>query len=154
MDDAGPGFDSPLAIDYTRPAWLTPLLAFTHLGALACLFASGLSWYIKPFFALAVAVSVLYHAGRHILEKLEGPVRLVLDARDEWLLCGRDGNRRRVRMDHASILSPGLVILRLITPEGDRRDFILTENNTGADTLRRLRVRLYYPKGNGNQDFN
>lgn len=144
MDDAAPGFDQHIYITYSPPRWLLPVVLTAHAGALICLLASALPWYIQCLLFLAVTGSLLFYLGRQILVSLDRPVSLVLDAHDKWLLVMPEPVPAILLS--ASIFMPGLVVLCLVTVDGRRHAFILTEENTDADALRRLRVRLYYKK--------
>mgnify|MGYP006197958983 CR=1 FL=1 len=87
-----------------------------------------------------IVFSYGFASGQPIDEAVEQIVavsRLLLDAQDKWLLMTPEPVPAILLS--ASILTPGLVVLCLVTGDGRRHAFILTEANMEADALRRLR---------------
>ncbi len=139
------GFLLPIRISYRPPAWLLPLIFAAHLLAIFCLYFTGISLLLRVMLLLLVSASLLArvlfsHTSCH------PPCQLILNAQDQWLLAESGNEPRRLYLLKFVILAPELVILLLKDNQRGKQLFILTGNNVDADTLRRLRVRLLFPK--------
>ena len=67
---------------------------------------------------------------------------LELDVRSEWQLLDENGKRIPLEPRGRPFVHPLLIVLEFRTGSGSRHEFILLPDNTDAEILRRLRVRL------------
>jgi hypothetical protein len=142
------GFDLPVRIDYVPPAWLLPFIYLTHSVAAVCLFPANLPWSIKIVLFLAALCSLRFHIGNFMrYTAISKPLQLLLDVANNWSVVVPDGKRIDASLQSASILQPGFVVLNLQDENNTKYVFFLTESNLDKQTLRRLRVRLLYPRG-------
>ncbi len=79
------------------------------------------------------------------------PMTLLLDRHDQWFVVHNDKQTRMAQLISATILLPDFIVLVLRTKESRDFSYLLTSANVDAATLRRLRIRLYYPKGASRQ---
>jgi len=145
------GFDLPIRIDYSPPAWLLPFILLTHTVAGLCLFPVNLPWYSTIILLLAVSGSLwLYLRDQDRYSDITRPFKLLLDTGDNWsIILPEDNNCIQARLCSASILQPGFIVLGFKGSDRRKYVFIFTEGNLDKQTLRRLRVRLFYPKERG-----
>jgi hypothetical protein len=142
------GFDLPVRIDYVTPTWLLPFIYLTHSVAAVCLIPVNLQWSIKIVLFLAVLFSLRFHVAKfRRYSAFDKPLQLLLDTANNWSVVVPDGKRIDASLQSASILQPEFVVLNLQDKNSTKYVFILTESNLDKQTLRRLRVRLLYPRG-------
>jgi hypothetical protein len=142
------GFDLPVRIDYVPPTWLMPFIYLTHSVAAVCLIPVNLPWSIKIILFLAVFFSLRFNvANFRRYSAFDKPLQLLLDTANNWSVVVPDGKRIDASLQSASILQPEFVVLNLQDKNSTKYVFILTESNLDKQTLRRLRVRLLYPRG-------
>jgi len=142
------GFDLPVRIYYIPPTWLMPFIYLTHSVAAVCLIPVNLPGSIKIVLFLAALCSLRFHAGNFKrYSAFDKPLQLLLDTANNWSVVVPDGKRIDASLQSASIFQPGFVVLNLQDKNSTKYVFILTESNLDKQTLRRLRVRLLYPRG-------
>jgi len=142
------GFDLPVRIDYLPPTWLMPFIYFTHSVATFCLLPVNLPWSLKAILFLALLFSLRFHVRNfRRYTAISRPLQLLLDAANNWSVVVPDGKRIDASLQSASIFQAGFVVLNLQDKNSTKYVFILTESNLDKQTLRRLRVRLLYPRG-------
>lgn len=142
MDGA---FELPIHISYRPPAWLLIFLSISHLGAIICIFAVPVPSWLGVLIATAIVGSLLWSLSRHFYYRYRSvPVRLILNASDDWSLADERGDRA-IRLLPGAFVHPCLLVLRF-RDNGRSRSFILTPSTLDEDMLRRLRVRLLYKK--------
>lgn len=124
-----------------------------HAGAATAVLSSAIPGPVQACIALGLAgwciVQVLgFHA-----ERKRSPRDLILTVRGEWRLLGADGVAQELIPAPQVFVHPWLIVLHFGSGRGVRHVFALTPDNTDADVLRRLRVRLRFPMhretGNG-----
>jgi hypothetical protein len=148
MDQADNGtgdnaFDMPLRVVYTSPRWLLPCLWLVHTIAALCILAAGISWLLQTLLLIAVYFSLTaYQAG---CSSRARPAGFILAPDGRWIVI-LAGDRHAAVLVSASILLPEWIVLVLKTITGEKHAFVLTAANLDKHTLRRLRVRLNYPK--------
>lgn len=143
MDEQKAVFEVPLRIPYVPPRWLLPYLIISGSGAIVCLISLNLIWPLKAFLVLLVGAVLIRSDFRQITRQQSG---LVLDAKDRWFIIVAGKSGVPARLVQASITLPGFIVLVLQTADEKKFRFFLTAENLDSTTMRRLRIRLYYPK--------
>jgi hypothetical protein len=149
MDAHHAGFDLPIRINYTPPVWLAGFILFTHFGAMGCLLLMHAWWLLKVLLWLLLLLSLVVTIRRQ--SPHHTPAGFVVDNHNRWLIIGTDSRPRQARLVSAGILATNCVCLLLQDDMGQKHAFILTSGNLDQVTLRRLRVRLYYPRQEENR---
>jgi len=147
MDEQEKVFERTIVIAYRPPRWLPVYLLITLTGAFLSVFLADIPWVYR-------AASALIHllAARAALRIVKaGPMTLLLDRHDQWFVVHNDKQTRMAQLISATILLPDFIVLVLRTKESRDFSYLLTSANVDAATLRRLRIRLYYPKGASRQ---
>jgi len=145
MEHRDSAFGLPLLVRYRPSRRWAAVLAVAYTGAGACLLAAALpAWTLYPLAAL-----LLISALRQSRELRRGfitanPPILMLDHADEWHLKPEVGAMLTLRLQPGSFVHPWLIVLRFCDDHGCGRVFLLDRDNTEADVLRRLRVRLRF----------
>lgn len=134
-------FLQPLRIPVRPSRLVTGMLVLIHVGALVWLFQAALPAWSQWLLAGCVVVSLVRMLQSHILPPAENPRELLLDSSGAWQVTDGHGKTRPAQLCRDALIHPALIALRLRTDRGHRR-ILLTMDNTDADTLRRLRVRL------------
>jgi hypothetical protein len=145
MDLNHSGFDLPIRIDYHQPKWIDQIIAFSHLGAIFCIFLTNLQTWLKLILIVGVIIKFILWLACYISNRNE-TIRIFLDKEDEWLVVPSVNDPVRATLKSACILFPELIFLRLYDEKNATYEFILTRNSASQETLRRLRVRLYHPR--------
>lgn len=147
MDEQEKVFETTIVIDYRPPRWLPVYLLITLTGAFVCVFLAAIPWVYR----VACVLTLLLPARAALRIAKAGPMTLLLDRHDQWFVVRSDRQARRAQLISATILLPEFIVLVLRTKEAGDVSYLLTPANVNAATLRRLRIRLYYPKGAGRQ---
>ncbi len=147
MDEQEKVFERTIVIAYRPPRWLPVYLLITLTGAFLCVFLADIPW----VFRVACVLTLLLAARAALRIAKAGPTTLLLDRHDQWFVVRSDRQTRTAQLINATILLPDFIVLVLRTKEAGEFSYLLTPANVNAATLRRLRVRLYYPKGAGRQ---
>lgn len=145
MDEQSGGLTLPIEIAYRRPRWLLPYLIITPLAATVCVLIADLAWPLALLLAMTALLLAVQGAGR-VLHDQTG---IVLDIKDRWFVSDAPGRGRAARLVSATVSLPGFIVLVLQTDDRKRYSFILTSIEQPVALMRRLRVRLYYPLGEG-----
>ncbi len=143
MDEQQAIFEEPLRIRYVCPRWLLPYLISIGGGTFICLISIHLVWPVKALLVLLVLVILKLGDFGQIIQQ---QVDLVLDAKDRWFILAAGKSSVPARLIQASITLPEFIVLILQTADGKKSRFFLTTENVDTTTMRRLRIRLYYPK--------
>lgn len=145
VNEAGSAFEHTIRIAYRPSPRALTLFTAMHLGALPPVVLCGLPLSVKFCIAALVTVSLAVQS-RQWRRALRDPAPsiLQLNARDEWRL-ERRGVSARMTAGADSVVLPGLILLHLRDEARASRFFILAPDNTPADVLRRLGVRLRFP---------
>jgi uncharacterized membrane protein (UPF0182 family) len=106
------GFDLPIRIVYHQPKWIVHLIAFSHLGAVFCVFLTNLQASLKLILIIGVIIKFILWFASYISNQNE-TVRIFLDKEDEWLVVSSVNNPVRVTLKSACILFPELIFIRL-----------------------------------------
>ena len=133
-------YDAPLVLEPGRSRLLILFLLAGHgLASLALLQPLRV-----PLAAQAVLLALVGASLVLSLVRYGSPARsrLIQDVHGEWRLQEAAGGKLVPARLCDSYLMPGLCLLRLRTPEGKRRTFVILPDMLDAETLRRLRVRL------------
>ena len=141
------GFDLPIRINYTLPALIFWFIYITHFGAIISINLTSLSLISKICLLLVVISSLAVSTYRlNQQQNLHEPFDLILNADDQWIVITSKRKQVYVRLIKASMLMQTLLVLVLAAENNKKYVFILTEDMVDKDTMRRLRVRLRYPK--------
>ena len=144
MDESRSGFDLPITIEYTAPMWLAPIIYFCHIGAIICLFVSNLSTLFSVLLTIFIIIGLYFWIQNN--QRITSPLKVILNNKGEWKVIVGDGNAIKTSLVSACILFPDLIILRLKDGNRKKYDLILSNANLDKKSLRRLRVRLYFPR--------
>jgi hypothetical protein len=145
MDVSHSVFDQPIIITYRPPIWLLPLIALAYAVGLTCLFQTSIPHTIKLIMAAIVSIKFGLWI-KKVINIYIKKNRLILNKNDEWYVIYSDMRPLRAKLNSVSVFSTELIFLRLQDNNNSLHDFILDRTTMGGDTLRRLRVRLYYPR--------
>lgn len=143
MDEPDSGFNAPIRINYTAPWWLKWYLVFSVTGAVLCVYFADIAWHFRGCILL-VALFCLYRRDLFLLRQPD--IEVILDQHDRWKLVEAGKAAETVSLIQACIPVAGLVTVELKSRMGKRYTLLLSASNLDTTTLRRLRVRLYYPK--------
>ncbi|WP_455376306.1 protein YgfX [Kaarinaea lacus] len=151
-------YASPLRIEIKSSPSLLAIVLVVHIGAIAMLAISEMTWILKIILVFIVAASLLLYTGFylffykkssrvHFMDKLFPRIRcLVWDKDDRWILAAENGEEIQAHLVAGSFVHPQLttVNLRLMgKPWYNRyRSFVFMQDNLNAEVFRRLRVRL------------
>jgi len=147
MDEQVKVFERTIVIAYRPPRWLPVYLLFTLAGAIVCVFLADIPWVYR----VACVLTLLLPVRVALRIARAGPMTLLLDRHDQWFVVRSDRQARRAHLISATILLPEFIVLVLRTKETGDFSYLLTSANVDASTMRRLRIRLYYPKVAGRQ---
>jgi len=137
-------FELPLRIVYSPPRWLLPFICSTHASAILCIFTVDAGWITMSALVVSIITSLAQAITRH--SGTSTPSRLILDARDRWMIIKPGAGRTYASLLAASVVLPDFIVLLLKTGTNKKYVFILTRENLDQDTLRRLRVRLFFSR--------
>ena len=141
MDSA---FKLPIHIYYRPPAWILPLLGFSHAGAIICVFSVAVPALAQWLTFILLLASLIRHMHETTRSREPGTgIQLFIDSQDKWWIIDAH-SAIQGQLLPAALVHPALVIVRVKLPDRIHA-LILTNGNVNADTLRRLRVRLRYP---------
>ncbi len=143
MDEQAGVFNAPIVINYRPPGWLLSYLIVTAVGAIICLFFAEIPVLLSLIFAIPIALLAV----SAIRELKGGAATLVLGSRDQWTVLTRNNESRPAELYSATVVAPQFLILILQTTDRKRYKFIFTGENLDGSVMRRLRIRLYHPKG-------
>lgn len=139
-------FILPIRIYYRPPGSLYVFLSFIHFISMLYLFFTALPLWSRELLALIIICSYVGYL-RNYVRRRRRRVELILQPDNEWRLVDlnrSDHDSCKMTLIHGAFVHPLLVIVKLRGPSG-YYTFLLTRENTDADSLRRLRVRLLYP---------
>lgn len=153
MSNSSPKSVTPLVLEPGPSRWVRLLSAAGALLALAALSALGLSVSLLiPGMLLFTAAFISAWKRHHVLNGHVVTVRLDNDGNWHW----QQGEQSEcVDLLGDSYHVPFLVILNF-SPHGKRRPLrtlLLTTDNIGADTLRRLRIHLKWQEDNSDKSL-
>jgi hypothetical protein len=148
MDVVYSGFELPIRIDYRPPRWLKPFIIVSHLLAVICVLLTSLPPLFKIILVLYAIVNLVV-TGKKAAANSHDFLHIYLNSDDQWFVRIADDDSKKARLISAGVVFPELIILRLQTIDENRYDCIITVYTTDKHTLRRLRARLFYPKGGG-----
>ena len=142
-------FALPLRIAVKPPNWIVAIITINHLGALGILFIAFIPPGVKWLLSLLVIVSLLYFLGFFVFRRMpDSIVEVILDQKDEWQLCKRDGSVSYAILLPASFVHPALVVLTF--KQGYRRRYVMIgPAGLSENIFRRLRVRLKFSRSEG-----
>jgi len=151
MNHRDNAFSLPIRIPYQVPKKLRYFIAFTHAGALLCLFPIALPLWLRALCMILVVINYLrlmrsFDAGQSV----ENRPCLLLKKNDEWFLLDADGDVIALSIRNGAFVHRLLLVLRFVAENGKSYCFILSPDNVDHNTLRRLRVRLRH--GNSKVD--
>ena len=135
--------EAPIVVPGRPSPRLTALDIMVHLGALLGLFLAdfGLGW------KAAAGVAIAWRGVRSLQSRLgQAKLSFRLDGQDRWQLLREDGNALRLKRLPGSFVHPWLVVLRFKDENGRVYSQALRADNMDAPSLRRLRVRLRFPR--------
>lgn len=135
-------FELPIRIIFTQPRWLLPIFLIAICGAAISIMMAELAGMTTAFLAIVLVVGVIQ--ARPFTRN--GSSGLILDAEDHWLVLKGDEPAVAATLNKATVVFGGAIVLVLQSDDKQYYNFILTETNLDRVQLRRLRVRLYYPK--------
>jgi hypothetical protein len=135
-------FELPLRIICAQPRWIYPFILVAISGAVICLIVAELAWTSRSLLAAVLAVLVVKATGQ-TRSRCSG---LILDANDRWCVLRGDNKAFAATLYKATVVFGASVVLVLKSEDNQYYNFILTETNVDRAQLRRLRVRLAYPK--------
>lgn len=138
------GFGGALNIPCRTSRIVLLLECIMHAGALIAVILSAIPGWARILAVPLVAASYILWFRRHYIDR-SGAARgmLQLTARDEWRLLTGAGEALELRLEPNAFVHPLLLVLSFAAA-GRRLCVLLLPDNTDADTLRRLRVRLGY----------
>ncbi|MGY8815040.1 MAG: hypothetical protein ACKVHQ_10060 [Gammaproteobacteria bacterium] len=145
MDHNHSGLDLPIKIDYHPPKWIDQLIAFSHLGAIFCIFLTNLQTSLKLVLMIGVIIKFILWFTSYISNRNE-TIRIFLDKEEQWLVVSSVKDPVSVTLKSACILFPELIFICLCDKKNTDYKFILTRHSASRESLRRLRVRLYHPR--------
>ena len=141
------GMESPLElpifVDYQPSVRIGIVNTLVHLGAIFCLFLAELPLTVRGL----ISACVLVNYGCHLKQFLAAEsICFKLDRRDQWKLL-RDGHEAvDLILLPGTLVHPKIVALCFKEPTGRIHYCVLTQDNLDKQTLRRLRVRLRWPR--------
>lgn len=135
----------PLHIQPGVSRRLVAFLVVTHgLGAGVVLLMPGMPWWGRLLLLLGVGVSGWHYWRLHISRQHPAAVlETTFYGVDSWRVQTRSDSQFAVLAD-SSFLQPWLCVLNLRMQSGAMHSLILLPDNTPADVLRRLRVRVKF----------
>ena len=139
-------FELPVFIIVKASRWLKIWLYIIHLLAVLVILMTGLTWPVKYLLIFICCTGLFYVIRNYIL--LTGKnsiIRLLLNHVDEWWLTTAQGDTVNATLLPGALVHPMLVILPFRSQSG-KHTVILSPDVINNDMLRRLRVRLKYPK--------
>lgn len=140
MDSA---FELPIQIAYRPPGWLVLALSISHSGAIICIYALPVPLWLKAAMVVVICISLLRSLYQFLNSRyIVPPIKLILNAADEWRLADRRDTRPVILLPGA-LVHPLLLVLRF---KDGRRIYpvILTPGTLNRAVFRRLRVRLRF----------
>lgn len=137
--------ESALVIRYRPSRWIFCVVVALHAGALPVLVPTALPGWLKGVIAALVIAGLVAAATRYRREQFSRQ-QLRLTPANAWLLEHAGGESEPLALLPGSLLHPDLMILRFRGARGSRPVFVLSVDNVDADTRRRLRVRLRFPR--------
>lgn len=133
----------PIFIHYRPSKRVGIFNTLVHAGALFCLFLSD----IPATATMLVITAVLTSYGfclRRFLFPDETCFRL--DRHDRWQLLRDNHEAVDLKLLPGALVHPHIVALCFREPGGRTRYCVLTHDNLDGQTLRRLRIRLRWPR--------
>lgn len=133
----------PILIRYRPSGKIAAFNALVHLGALFCLLLAE----IPVAIMLLAGTAVLVNCGV-CLKRFLSPqdTCIKLDRYDRWQLLRDNGEAVDLELLPGALVHPKIVALCFREPGGRSRYCVLTHGNLDGQTLRRLRVRLRWPR--------
>ena len=138
-------FELPLSIPCRPSQGLAILSVITYAGAVAAVLMSAVPVPVMVFIVTGLAAGCIRQLFRLGKDHSRTPPHLILTVREDWRLVAADGTTEELVRAVPAFVHPWLVILHFASGGGSRHVFALTPDNTEAETLRRLRVRLRFP---------
>ncbi len=151
MQEKGPpgitGMESPLDLPifvYYRPSVRVGMFnTLVHIGAIFCLFMTDIPITATGF----IGTCVLVHYGFYIKRFVsQDDICFKLDRHDQWQLLRDNHKAVDLKLLPAALVHPHIVALCFKDPGGKVYPCVLTHDNLDKQTLRRLRVRLRWPR--------
>jgi len=135
-------FELPIRIICTQPRWLSPLIIIAITGAVICIVVADLTLTFRALLAVVLALLVVKAPGL-----TRQPCRgFILNSDDRWLVLKGGNLAVPATLNKATVVLGGAIVLVLKSDNNQYYNFILTGTNVDRAQLRRLRIRLYYPK--------
>ena len=145
MNHRDNAFNVPTRITYRPPITLLHYMAFTHIGAIACLCVVSVSIFISGILSVLIIVNYfLYYRKFESQREAVPSVELCLGNSNEWTALGLDDDVMTLRLLPGALVHQRLLILRFVDENGRSYCFILSKENVAIAVLRRLRVRLLH----------
>lgn len=139
-------FELPVLITVKTSKWLKFWLYIIHLLVIPVILITGLGWPVKALLTIIVGISLCFVDRNYIqLPGRSSVVRIMLNDADEWWLSTAQGDTINAALLPPAFVHPLLISL-LFQAQGRKFTVILTPDVVNADTLRRLRVRLRFPR--------
>lgn len=139
-------FELPVLISVKASKWLKFWLYIIHFLAIPVIVMTALAWPAKALLAITIGGSLYFVKRNYIqLQGRNSIVRVVLDDADEWWLSTARGDTIHATLLPAAFVHPLLITLPFQS-HGRKYTVILTPDIVNANMLRRLRVRLRYPR--------
>lgn len=139
-------FELPVFITVKTSRWLKIWLYLVHLPAIPVIVMSNLIWPARSILIFAVSLSLYFSIRNYVLLRGRNSiVRIMLNDADEWRLSTGQGDTINATLLPAAMVHPLLVILPFRS-QGGKYTVILTPDVINSDLLRRLRVRLKFPR--------
>ena len=133
----------PVLIHYRPSRRIAVFNALVHLGALFCLLPAEIPAAVTVLAGTAVLVNYAVYLKRFLFPD---NACFRLDRYDQWQLLRDDHEAVDLRLLPGALVHPKIVALCFREPGGRSRYCVLTHDNLDGQTLRRLRVRLRWPR--------
>ncbi len=133
----------PIFIYYRRSKRVALLNTLAHVGALLCLFLADLGVATTGL----IGACLLVHYGVY-LKRFFSPEAICfkLDQNDRWQLLRKEQDALDLTLLPGALVHPQIIVMCFREPTGRTRSCVLTHDNLDRRTLRRLRVRLRWPR--------
>ena len=133
----------PILIPYRPSVRVGAFNTVAHGGAVCCLLVAHLPPVVAGLLAAGVVAHYVYY-----LRRLLSPEQLCfrLDRDGRWQLLRGQNDAVDLILLPGALVHPHLIVLCFREKGGRHRSCVLTHDNLDAQTLRRLRVRLRWPR--------
>lgn len=141
-------FELPILITPQSFYWCKIWTMIMHLGAGVFMLISALPWFWKIPLLVPIVYGYFLMSGKYChAQHPDSVLQIYFNDTDEWWLTTAAGNTAQAQLVTPCFVHPWLVVLSFKSGSWWKRyHVILTPVSADADSLRRLRVRLRFPR--------